>query len=260
LISRKGFPSQSLGYILDKNLFKYNTKAQITFGLDHISQITMDLIEEQYQDIINHFPDAELIDNSITHVRIQLPNDIFLEINFSSYPKKPKCTLINPYGKKLKHADKMLGLLKDWNNGDPEPVIKIIDEFKSTIVTLATNTVQIKSQLIDGILKYCRQHHPREILALLKMEHEVLTEFILPPGALTSRSSGLFVPSRLPITRDYQATVHSHPSGIVQPSLQDLNGIFKGYRYNFLVGYPYRVENIKCFDKSGKELKFVIVD
>ena len=92
------------------------------------------------------------------------------------------------------------------------------------------------------------------------MENNVFTEFILPPGAITSRTSGIFSPIRLPLTLDYQGTIHSHPSGVPYPSLQDLNSVFKSLTFHFIVGFPYRLNNVKCFDKNGSELQFKVID
>ncbi|MFX1303025.1 MAG: hypothetical protein ACFE9X_06680, partial [Promethearchaeota archaeon] len=101
---------------------------------------------------------------------------------------------------------------------------------------------------------------PKEFLGILKMDKNVFTEFILPPGAITSRNTGVFFPSRIPISRDYQGTIHSHPSGTLYPSLQDLNSIFKRNRFHFIVGFPYSLNHIKCFDKNGTELQFKLIN
>ena len=126
---------------------------------------------------------------------------------------------------------------------------------------MQTNEILISKELFKGILGLCRDQHPREILGLLRMVNGVVSEYILPPGALTSENSGIFSPSRIPIGSSLEGTIHSHPSGNPNPSLGDLNSIFKKYVFHFIVGYPYNsLTCVKCFDKNGKELKFKIIN
>ncbi|MFX1590984.1 MAG: Mov34/MPN/PAD-1 family protein, partial [Promethearchaeota archaeon] len=125
---------------------------------------------------------------------------------------------------------------------------------------LQSGIVKIKRELLDGFLALCRENHPKEFLGILKMENNIFTEFILPPGAITSRTSGVFFQNRLPINRYYQGSIHSHPSGTLFPSLQDLNSVFKGYKFHFIVGFPYTLNNIKCFEKDGTELQFKVIN
>ncbi len=217
-------------------------------------------IETQYQSIIEHFPNCETIENKISHIKIELINGIMAEIDYSKYPKKPKIKLINQSGKVYKNLNKDIISLKDWKIIENKSILNIINEIKFILENLQSSTVKIKKDLITGFLALCKAHHPKEFVGLLKMDRFVFTEFILPPGAITSRNSGVFFPGRIPISRDYQGTIHSHPSGNVIPSLQDLNSVFKGNRFHFIVGFPYSLNNIKCFDKNGTELQFEVIE
>ncbi|MFX1557994.1 MAG: Mov34/MPN/PAD-1 family protein [Promethearchaeota archaeon] len=216
-------------------------------------------IGKQYQDIINHFPNSIIVDNKITHIKIELSKGIILEIDYSKYPKKPKVRLINQSGKVYKNLNNEIISLKKWNTNDNKSILNVINEIVFVIDGLQSNIVKIKRELLDGFLALCREHHPKEFVGILKMDKGVFTEFILPPGALTSRNTGVFFPWRIPINRDYQGSIHSHPSGTLFPSLQDLNSVFKGYKFNFIVGFPYTLNNIKCFEKDGTELQFKVI-
>ena len=216
-------------------------------------------IEKQYQNIIEHFPNLEIIEHKITHIKIELIKGIILEINYSRYPKRPKVKLINQSGMVYKKLNNDITSLEDWKNDKSSSVLTVINEIISILKDLQSNIVKIKKELLIGFLALCRAHHPKEFLGILKMEKNIFTEFILPPGAITSKSSGVFFPSRIPMSRDYQGTIHSHPSGTLYPSPQDLNSMFKGNRFHFIVGFPYSLNDIKCFDKSGKELQFKLI-
>ncbi|MFW9942934.1 MAG: Mov34/MPN/PAD-1 family protein [Candidatus Thorarchaeota archaeon] len=217
-------------------------------------------IEKQYQNVVEHFPNTVIINNEITHIKIELILGIILEIDYSKYPKKPKLILINKSGKVYKKLNNDINSLKNWKINETKSILNVINEIISILEELQSNEVKIKKELLVGILALCRVHHPKEFLGILKIEKNIFTEFILPPGAVTSRNTGIFFPTRLPLSLDYQGTIHSHPSGVPYPSLQDLNSVFKGLRFHFIVGFPYRLSNIKCFDKNGRELQFKLID
>lgn len=217
-------------------------------------------IESQYQNIIEHYPNTVTIENNITHIKIELIKGIILEIDYSKYPKKPKVKLINQTGKVYKKLSNDITSLKNWKVDKTKSILKVINEIIFILKDLQLNIVKIKRELLIGFLALCRAHHPKEFLGILKMDNNMFTEFILPPGAITSNHSGVFFPSRLPLNRYYQGTIHSHPSGNLNPSLQDLNSVFKGNRFHFIVGFPYSLNNIKCFDKNGTELQFKVIN
>lgn len=216
-------------------------------------------IEEQYQNIIKKFPNTETYGNDISHVKIELNKGIIVDIDYSKYPKKPKVKLINQIGKIYKKLDNDVVSLKNWKRSEIKSILSIINEIVSILENLQSKKVKIKRELLDGFLALCREHHPKEFLGILKMGNHIFTEFILPPGAITSRSSSVFFPTRLPTNQHYQGTIHSHPSGNLNPSLQDLNNVFKRNSANFIVGFPYTIKNIKCYDKNGSELQFIVI-
>ena len=219
----------------------------------------MELIEEEYQKIIEKFPDAKLIDDLISHVKFPLINDVFLDINYKNYPKRPKVQLIKSNGQVYKNFDMMILSLRSWRKRDPLSIIELIDEIMNFAKNMEGNEIMIKYELIEGVLALCRNQHPREILGLLRMEKGVFSEFILPPGALTSNISGVFFPSRIPLDPSLEGTVHSHPSGNPNPSLGDLQGVFKIKRFHIICAYPYNNLNcIKCFNGNGDEINFKI--
>lgn len=221
----------------------------------------MEIIETEYQKIIEAFPNATIVNNFIFHIRIPLINDVIIDINYKKYPKKPKVVLIKEDGQVYDTIDTMILTLKSWKKKNPVSIVELINEIFAFVKSMQFNEILIKKELLEGIMALCREQHPREILGLLRMDKGAVIEFILPPGALTSDSSGIFFPSRLPLDTSLEGTVHSHPSGNPYPSLGDLNNIFKKKRFHFIIAYPYNnLNSIKCFDKNGKELKFKIIN
>lgn len=218
----------------------------------------MEKTEEQYQTILINFPETSIIDNTISHVRIPLINEVFLEIDFKNYPKKPKVNLIKPDGQVYKKLDEMVLALRTWKKENAPAIVDLVTEIFNFIKRMETQEILIKQELLDGILGLCRQQHPREILGLLRTEKGIVSEYILPPGSVRSESSGVFFPSRVPVDPSLEGSVHSHPTGNPYPSAEDLV-FFVKLSFHFIVGYPYNLNKVKCFDRNGRELQFKIV-
>ncbi len=221
--------------------------------------LIMDNLENQYQDIIKHFPNVKLNNNLISHLSITIKNGNILEIDYRNFPKKPKVKLINQKGEVYRKLDRAIYSLNTWKSNHPKKISEIINEIIIFINNLESNTILIKAELLEGILRLCHEHHPKEILGILKTEKNIFTEFILPPGTLTSNTSGIYSSSRLPLDNFYQASVHSHPSGNLRPSPQDLGDIFKKFKCHFIIGFPYGPKNIRCYDKNGKILNIKVI-
>ena len=221
----------------------------------------MELIEEQYSKIIKSYPDAKVIDDLIYQIKIPLINNVFLEINYKKFPNKPKVIMVKSDGTEFKDLDNFIPSLKKWKKKNAPSITILIDEVFRFVKNMEINEIIIKEELLSGIMALCKEQHPREILGLLRLEGDIVSEFILPPGALTSTTSGIFFPNRLPLDPSLQGTVHSHPSGNPNPSLTDINDIFSKKRFHFIVAYPYNNLNcVKCFGSKGTELNFRIVN
>ncbi len=216
-------------------------------------------IEEEYRKVINSFPHAQIIDGYISHITIPLENGIFLDIDFRNYPKKPKVILIRPDGQVFNNLKTMVSNLKYWNKKDPISIVDLIYDIELLLNRTSTREVAIKKELIDGIIGLCKAQHPREILGFLRVENGIASEYILLPGAITNKKSGVFSPSRIPFDPSLEGSVHSHPSGNPYPSQKDLKSVFMSKRFHFIVGYPYTYNSIKCFDQKGNELDFKII-
>ena len=68
----------------------------------------MEIIEKEYQKIIKSFPNAEIVDNYISHIKIPLLNDVFLDIDYRKYPKRPKVVLIKENGQIYSNLDTVI--------------------------------------------------------------------------------------------------------------------------------------------------------
>ncbi|MFX1446313.1 MAG: hypothetical protein ACFFHV_23200 [Promethearchaeota archaeon] len=218
----------------------------------------MEKIEEEYKKIIESFPNASIVNNLIYHIQIPLINDVYLNIDFKKYPKRPRVILTKSNGEIYNNL--MIGSLKNWKKKNAISIVDLIKEIQNFIIRIQTKRVIIKKGLLEGLLALSRDQYPREILCLLRIHDGIADEFILPPGAVTSVNSGVLFPSRIPLDSSIEGTAHSHPSGNLHPSKGDLRGVFKKKNFHFIIGYPYNSFScVKCFDRNGNEIPFQIV-
>lgn len=119
------------------------------------------------------------------------------------------------------------------------------------------NTVAIKKETLHDILTNAALMHPREMLLILrgkKGKNEItITELLVPPLAFHGRSSTGFQSHMLPMDFSLVGTVHSHPSGVLEPSVVDLHHSFG--RIIMIVAFPYQsAENVAVFNHSKEKL------
>lgn len=121
--------------------------------------------------------------------------------------------------------------------------------------------ITMKRTLVDGILAYSRDMHPREILLLLrgaKNDGFQIDEFVIPPSAIHGLGFSTFQPDMIPFDLSILGTVHSHPSGGLRPSVHDLNHFYG--RIMMIVAYPYSsIEDIAIYDGRGRAVPFKII-
>src|SRR5690242_9195925 len=97
--------------------------------------------------------------------------------------------------------------------------------------------IRLKCQRM--ILESSREIYPREFGALLRAEEGVITELILLPGTVSGRSHAIFQFSMLPADFSIVGTVHSHPSGVYEPSDEDRRLFSKFSGLHLITGSPF---------------------
>ncbi|RLI26369.1 MAG: peptidase [Candidatus Hecatellales archaeon] len=120
--------------------------------------------------------------------------------------------------------------------------------------------VGFPAEVLEGLLAYARHMHPREILLLLrgKISEGILwiKEFLIPPFAVHSEGFSSFSPWFLPLDPSIAGTVHSHPSGSLKPSVEDLNHFYG--RVMVIVAHPYHSESdTAAYSKDGRRLPVI---
>lgn len=122
--------------------------------------------------------------------------------------------------------------------------------------------VVIERDVIDGLLSYCSDLHPREGILLLrgksKKDEIQVNALVIPPLPVHSETYSSFPIHMLPFDTSILGTAHSHPNGVLNPSLEDLNNYFG--RIMVIVGYPYQSEDdVAVFDREGNRAVYYVV-
>lgn len=117
-----------------------------------------------------------------------------------------------------------------------------------------TITVSIRSELLEAVFEGAKRLHPRETILLLrgKKSKELITvsELVIPPFATYGHGFANVPIHRLPMDLSVVGTVHSHPSGRIDPSTTDLNHFFGAIL--LIVGFPYENQsNVAAFNRNG---------
>ncbi len=124
-------------------------------------------------------------------------------------------------------------------------------------------SILINRSVIDSVLTYAKIFHPKEGILLLrginKKDEISVNEVVIPPFSVHGYGFSNFPLHMLPLDLSIMGTAHSHPSGILSPSLEDLNHFYS--RIMVITAYPYGSEKqLAVYDRDGKVVEYGIID
>lgn len=130
-------------------------------------------------------------------------------------------------------------------------------------LTIGIRQIFIKRSVIESVLIYAKACYPKEGILLLrgkaKKDKIEVNEVVIPPLSVRSKSFSFFPAHMLPIDLSIVGTAHSHPSGILTPSVEDLNNFYG--RIMIIAAFPYDSEsNIIVIDGKGRTLNYEIIN
>ena len=116
--------------------------------------------------------------------------------------------------------------------------------------------LRIPRDLVKGVMELAHGRHPRETILLLRgtmnRNNIEITETLLPPFGVGGKGFATFRTGMLPFDLTLIGTLHSHPSGKLNPSVGDLHNFFG--KVMVIIGPPYETENIAAFNKKGEKI------
>ena len=122
--------------------------------------------------------------------------------------------------------------------------------------------VRFEKSVADSILSSAMDTYPRETILLMRGKIEgdeiLVNDLVIPPLARHGYGFSGFSNMMLPLDLKVIGVSHSHPSGTLRPSIQDLNHFYG--RIMAIVAYPFQsYDNIGVFNSNGDKLPHQIV-
>ena len=127
---------------------------------------------------------------------------------------------------------------------------------------MVAKKLYLSKDVFDGMLTYFRSVHPREGILLLrgKVSRDAIyvEQLILPPRPILGEDFSSFSPYDLPLDLSVVGVAHSHPNGVLKPSLEDLSNFYG--RFMVIATYPYRGKvDVGVFDREGRNVAFEVI-
>jgi len=122
-------------------------------------------------------------------------------------------------------------------------------------------TVSMSTMLLNSIFEGAKRLYPKETVLLLRGKKSKglihVSSLIVPPLAVYGYGFANLPFHRLPMDFSVVGTVHSHPSGDINPSSVDLNQFFG--RVLMIVGFPFAsTQNVAVYDSNGEKLQLEV--
>src|SRR2546428_1647277 len=117
----------------------------------------------------------------------------------------------------------------------------------------------IAGKTLRMILEASRDMYPREFGAILRAEEGTITELILVPGTISGKRHAIFQLHTLPADFSVVGTVHSHPSGVYEPSDEDRALFNKFGGIHLITGYPYTKDSWAPRPNKGQRNQLKVV-
>ena len=121
------------------------------------------------------------------------------------------------------------------------------------------NIIGIARETLKFIVNVSKSSHPKEFAGMLYADDNVITGVDVPitQSSNVSAVMNLFM---LPVNTHLVGSVHSHPSGDISPSTEDIKMFTQNGDYHIIVGYPYDMESWSCYNRVGNKRHLDILD
>jgi len=125
--------------------------------------------------------------------------------------------------------------------------------------TKQRNVTAIARETLNFILSVSKSSYPKEFAGMLYADNGIITRVDVPltQSSNVSAVMNLFT---LPVNPHLIGSVHSHPSGNINPSATDIKMFMQNGDYHIIVGYPYDMKSWVCYDRVGKRRQLDVLD
>jgi proteasome lid subunit RPN8/RPN11 len=117
----------------------------------------------------------------------------------------------------------------------------------------------IARDALKFVLEVSASSHPNEFAGMLYETDQIITDVDVPitQSSNVNAVMDLFM---LPVNTHIVGSVHSHPSGELQPSDADIRMFMQNGDYHIIVGHPYEITSWACYDRIGNIRKLDVLD
>ena len=124
-------------------------------------------------------------------------------------------------------------------------------------------SVSVSAELLNWIFEGAKRLYPKETFLLLRgknSKNEIhVSDLVVPPLTVYGYGFANFPFHMLPMDFSLVGTVHSHPSGNINPSSVDLNHFFG--RILMIVSFPFAsAKNVAVYDSKGEKLRLQVTE
>jgi proteasome lid subunit RPN8/RPN11 len=120
-------------------------------------------------------------------------------------------------------------------------------------------TMKIAKDTLSFILEVSRSSAPNEFAGMLTSKGDLITDVVVVPGTESGDESAVMQLFMLPNIHTV-GTVHSHPSGYIEPSGADLELFERKGTYHIIVGAPFNMSSWSCYNSKGERIKLEVID
>ena len=126
---------------------------------------------------------------------------------------------------------------------------------------LGDTPTSITRRALESALASARSAYPNEFGGVLRAEPPgVISELLLLPGTTAGRRHANFQLWMLHADLSVAGSVHSHPSGALQPSDADLQLFRHWGRRHLILGHPYGPGAWRAYDGNGRETHLHVIE
>ena len=132
----------------------------------------------------------------------------------------------------------------------------------------------IAEETLEFVLETCADTHPNEFMGLLRADEasrldfrdaapgkgRVITDVLVIPGTTSGETMATLKSEMVPTNVGGIGTVHSHPSGSVRPSNEDLRTFSKKGQRHIIVANPYDKGSWQCYSSKGEPVDLPVLD
>lgn len=133
----------------------------------------------------------------------------------------------------------------------------------------SSEIIAIAADTLDFALSASEETHPNEYMGMLRGEDArklgldrdgtVITDVLVIPGTESNPVSATVKTNMIPNDVRGIGSIHSHPNGILEPSVADLQTFGRG-SIHLIIGAPYRRDSWQAFDSRGESRDLDVLD